>query len=81
MYISKVTLKDVRCFKQITLDLDSKKRAKMWAVIVGDNGEGKTTVLRSIAMGICDESSAAGLLRELPGEFIRRGADEAKNNC
>ncbi len=49
----------------------------MWTVVVGDNGDGKTTLLRSIAMGLCDESSAAGLLRELDGKFVRTGEDDA----
>ena len=31
-------------------------------------------------MGLCDESSAAALFRELPGEFVRRqpGQEEAR---
>ena len=28
--------------------------------------------MRSIAIGLCDESSASALFRELPGEFVRR---------
>jgi predicted ATPase len=43
----------------------------MWGVIFGDNGVGKTTVLRCIAMGLCDQASAAGLLREIYGEWNR----------
>lgn len=42
-------------------------------MIVGDNGDGKSTLLRSIAMGLCDESSASALHRELSGDFVRHG--------
>ncbi len=31
-------------------------------------------MLRCLAMGLCDESSAAALLRDLPGEFVRHGS-------
>ena len=69
MYISRVTLKNIRCFEHLELTFD-KPGASI--VIFGDNGDGKSTVLRAIAMGLCDENSAAALFRELPGEFVRR---------
>jgi energy-coupling factor transporter ATP-binding protein EcfA2 len=47
------------------------------ALVVGDNGDGKSTLLRSIGMGLCDESSAAALLRDLPGDFVRHGQKKA----
>ncbi len=43
--------------------------------LLGDNTTGKTTLLRSIAIGLCDASSAAGLLRESETGYIRRGTD------
>ena len=39
--------------------------------MVGDNGVGKSTVLRALAMGLCDESSASALFRELHGDYVR----------
>jgi len=48
----------------------------MWTLILGDNGAGKTTVLRSIAMGLVDKTSASGLLSELYGEWVRYQAGE-----
>ena len=47
-------------------------------MLTGNNGTGKSAVLRSIAMGLCDEASAGGLLRELPGDFIRDGETSAE---
>jgi predicted ATPase len=73
MYITKVALENVRCFRKFTLDLESQGKPTMWTVVVGDNGDGKTTLLRSIAMGLCDESSAAAVHRELAGDFVRKG--------
>lgn len=74
MYISKITLNDVRCFDEATIELGDSHPSLM---IAGNNATGKSSLLRSIAMGLCDEASAGGLLRELPGDFIRSGEKEA----
>jgi energy-coupling factor transporter ATP-binding protein EcfA2 len=75
MYITRVQLEDVRCFKKLDVNF---KRLGQTILIAGDNGDGKSALLRSIAMGLCDESSAAALLRELSGPFIRKGKKQAK---
>ena len=78
MYIRKVLLEDIRCFKKLEIEFPSLGES---ALIAADNGDGKTTLLQSIAMGLCDESSAAALFRELPGRCVRQNAkekDEAK---
>jgi len=41
-------------------------------MVTGDNATGKTTLLKAIALGLCDQSSAAGLLRESDSGYIRR---------
>lgn len=64
----------MRCFRDETIELGDTHPSFM---IAGNNGTGKSSVLRSIAMGLCDEASAGGLLRELPGDFIREGEDSA----
>ncbi len=69
MYITKLKLTNIRCFEELEIDF---KEPGSSMLILGDNGDGKSTVLRSLAMGLCDESSAAALFRELPGEFVRR---------
>ena len=74
MYIKEVKLKNIRCCEDLSLSFRGKEGSFL---IIGDNGDGKSTVLRSIAMGLCDESSAAALHRDLPGELVRFGQDEA----
>ena len=69
MKINKLVLKDIRCFSELTLELNGKS-----AVLVGDNGDGKSTVLRSLAMGLVDDSSSAALFRELYGGSVREGS-------
>jgi predicted ATPase len=48
-----------------------------WGVILGDNGFGKTTLLRSIAMGLCDKTGASGLLQDTYGDWVRSGEEKA----
>lgn len=78
MYIKKIFLEHIRCFKNIEISYDLPGDAPPWTVIVGDNAAGKTTLLRSIAIGLCDESSAAGLLKESDSGYVRYGEKEGK---
>jgi hypothetical protein len=77
MYITKIRLKDVRCFDEVEIDLSDCKLGTS-ILIAGNNGIGKSAILRAIAMGLCDRDSAASLLRELEGNFIRNRAKGQK---
>lgn len=68
MKITRVSLTNIRSFDELEIQLDGKS-----ALIVGDNGDGKSTLMRSLAMGLCDDSSAAALFRDLHGETVRKG--------
>ena len=67
MKINRLSLNNIRCFDVLEIQLDGKS-----ALIIGDNGDGKSTVIRSLAMGLCDDSSAAALFRDLHGETVRK---------
>ncbi len=71
MYIKKVTLTNVRCFEHVEFDLSSGRDVRKWGMILGDNGVGKTTLIRSIAMGLCDKTGAASLLQDTFGDWVR----------
>ena len=73
--LSKVVLRNIGCFKELTIDLNSSSSLRSWILVLGDNGVGKTTLLRCIAMGLCDETSASSLMGELYGDLIRRNAE------
>lgn len=75
LYISKLYLKNIKCFGEITIHFSSTNDVYKWGVILGDNGLGKTTILRSIAMSLVGKASVAGLTDELYGEWIREGED------
>ncbi len=74
--LAKVELEQIRCFKELSVSFQErgKHRARQWTMVLGDNAAGKTTLLRSIAIGLCNESDGTTLMRKLPGEFVRKGA-------
>ena len=76
MKISKLRLKNIKCFEDIELSFEDGGGVKDWSLIVGDNGQGKTTILRSLAAGLCDKEGASALLAELQAGFLRRGETE-----
>jgi predicted ATP-binding protein involved in virulence len=51
-YVASLEIEQVKCFKekQILKFTDENNRPYRWTVLLGDNGTGKTTVLRSILM-------------------------------
>lgn len=77
MYLSRIRLQNIRCFESLDLQLDVSTTLTPWSVIVGDNATGKTALLRSIAIGLCDEASAAGLMKESDEGYLRRGCQNA----
>ena len=83
MFLKNLRLENVRCFEDLTLDFeqaDSSSRRKSnnrkWTILLGENGTGKSTVLRAAALITCGSSALADVLGE-PKDWIRRG----KRSC
>ena len=67
MFLSEVTLTDVKCFESVQLTFqkatgEGMDRLKNWNVIIGDNGSGKTSLLQAIAGGLMDIATAQKML-------------------
>lgn len=75
MYISKITLKNIRGFESLEFDLarESDKYAG-WTVFTGDNGSGKSTLLKAIAVALTGKDTA----RSLQPSFHRWIREDAK---
>lgn len=71
MKIKKIIIDNVRCFDHVELELSGKSKPNDWTVLLGDNGCGKTTLMRSIAISLGEESGSAGLLDELASDWFR----------
>ena len=78
LYISNIVLTNVKCFgRDEEVSIDHSGEGVPFTVVVGDNAAGKTALLRSIALGLCDQSSAAGLMKESDEGYIRRDEQTA----
>jgi hypothetical protein len=73
-----VELENIRCFRSLKLDFSEDGRLRPWTMLLGDNGFGKTTILRSIVMALCDQTSATSLMRRLPGELLRQQTTQGR---
>ncbi len=81
MKLTRLELKNVRCYEHLDIpfiitDDEGKDQVRMRTIILGNNGTGKSTILRSIALALCG-SSALGQLVGEPDNWIRRG----KKSC
>lgn len=78
MYISRVTLKNIRGFADLEFDLARNgENYAGWTVFTGDNGSGKSTLLKAIAIGLIGKDTARALQPSFH-RWIREGAtDEA----
>jgi hypothetical protein len=79
MYIARIRLENIRGFRELDLDLRGPDgQARLRPIIIGQNGTGKTTVLRAVALGLCDQAEASALLAEPLGNLISEGAEEGR---
>ncbi len=77
MYIRRVVLENVRGFEQLDFRFDrSSGTSAGWTVITGDNGSGKTALLKAIALALVGPDAARVLQPSLNG-WIRDGCTEA----
>ena len=73
MYVKTATITNIRSFTELKWNLTSSK-LKGWHVIIGDNGAGKSTFLRSIALALCGPKEILGL-RENWASWPRTGTE------
>lgn len=69
-------MNNIKCFDHIEIDLKENDNFFRSCVILGDNGVGKTTILRGIAMVLAGIASASGLLDDLEGDWIKKDTEE-----
>lgn len=60
MYLNQVTIRNIRSISRLDIEFDRESYAG-WHVLLGDNGAGKSTVIRSIALGLTGPVEAAAL--------------------
>ena len=64
MYLKRVMIENIKCFGRVELNLmRDDGQVKRWSVILGENGTGKSTVLRAIAMALMGPDPSNRLAR------------------
>jgi hypothetical protein len=76
MYLRRIHIRNIRSIAELTWELPDDHPGAGWHVVIGDNGSGKSSFLRSVALGLVGPTEAAGL-REDWSEWLRSGCDEA----
>ena len=77
MHITSIKLTNIRAFKHLTIPHEGTTMPQQ-TTIIGGNSTCKTSILRSVALGLCSETHAAGLLSELPGSLVGPFGDKAE---
>lgn len=76
MFLRHLRIRDVRSIRTLDLPFESDGDARKWTYLLGENGTGKSSVLRCIALAIAG-SDAASELVGVPSDWIRLGSTAA----
>lgn len=74
MYLSRIVIRNIRSIERMKWDLEEEMPHAGWHVILGDNGTGKSTILRCIALALVGPQEAHAL-RQNWEDWLRRGQD------
>lgn len=81
MYVKRVQVENIRGIQELDLDLSTGEESPKATLLIGKNGTGKSSILRSIVLGLIDTFDANALLAEqLGGSFVSRGWKEGNIN-
>ncbi len=71
MYITRIRIENIRAIKELDWQI-LPEQAPGWHVILGDNGTGKTSFLRSVAAGLIGPAQAVALHQDW-NTWLRNG--------
>src|SRR5262249_11358861 len=71
MYIRHITIEHIRSINSLIWSLPDSGPSAGWHVIVGDNGSGKSSFLRSVALAMLGPKESAGL-RQSWDDFLSK---------
>lgn len=83
MYLLDIDITDLRAIRHLQVNFRcpaaaaGDERARRWTVFLGENGCGKSTILKAIGLLLAGSDALADLL-EQPDQWIRNGADAAR---
>lgn len=77
MFLKRIVLENVRSIERVELPVLHNGEAREWTFVLGENGCGKTTLLRAIALVTAGSDALPELLGN-PRDWVRNGATEAR---
>jgi len=78
MFLKSATLTNVRSIEKMALDFTAGEGGnRKWTILLGENGCGKSTVLRALALVLAGTDALAELIGE-PDAWIRNGASACR---
>lgn len=77
MFLRRVILENIRSIRSLDLPLVAEDEPRKWTFLLGENGTGKSTVLRSIGLALAGSEALPELLGE-PGDWVRLGTSEGR---
>ena len=79
MFLKRIRIDNVRAIAGLELDFDGRDGdVRNWTLLLGENGTGKSTILRCIALLLCGRDALPELLGRDPSSWIRSGRTSAR---
>ncbi|MBI4604803.1 MAG: AAA family ATPase [Planctomycetes bacterium] len=78
MFLKSIRIENLRCLRRLELSFEAEQGGlRQWTMLLGENGAGKSTVLRGIALLLAGSEALPELLGN-PASWIRLGARECR---
>lgn len=78
MFFTSIRLSNIRCFKDVFVDFDLPGgNNRKWTIFTGENGSGKSTILKSIGLVMAGSDALPELIGN-PDDWISMGAEQGE---
>jgi predicted ATPase len=78
VFLQRIVLEDLRSIEYLDLSLhDEARRPRPWTLLLGENGTGKTTLLRAVSLVLAGSDTLPELLGD-PVDWVRKGRARAR---
>ena len=77
MHVQRLTIENIRSIRRFELDLSRENNPAGWHVLLGDNGTGKSTVVRALALSLMGQSNAYAT-REDWSRWLAAGSESGR---
>ena len=78
MFLKEITIQNFKCLEDITLSFEmGDRRNRKWTLILGENGTGKSNLLKAIALVTAGSNAIGNLLTDV-NSLIRNQTDQCR---